>query len=33
VNVAVRRFARFKVGEMQTRADIKEDVAGGPSGA
>jgi len=33
VNVAVRRFARFKVGEMQGRADTKEDAAGGPSGA
>ena len=34
VNVAVRRFARFKVGETQGRAgDAKEDTAGGPSGA
>jgi elongation factor Ts len=34
VNVAVRRFARFKVGETQGRTgDAKEDTAGGPSGA
>jgi elongation factor Ts len=34
VNVAVRRFARFKVGDMQARAgDTKEDAAGGTAGA
>jgi elongation factor Ts len=34
VNVAVRRFARFKVGETQGRTgDAKEDTAGGASGA
>jgi elongation factor Ts len=34
VNVAVRRFSRFKVGEMQGRAsDTKEDAAGGTAGA
>jgi elongation factor Ts len=34
VNVAVRRFARFKVGDTQARAaDIKEDAAGGTAGA
>jgi elongation factor Ts len=34
VNVAVRRFARFKVGDTQARAgDTKEDAAGGTAGA
>ena len=34
VNVAVRRFSRFKVGDTQTRAgDTKEDAAGGTAGA
>jgi elongation factor Ts len=34
VNVAVRRFARFKVGDTQARAgDAKEDAAGGTAGA
>jgi elongation factor Ts len=34
VNVAVRRFARFQLGETQGRAgDPKEDVAGGTAGA
>jgi elongation factor Ts len=34
VNVAVRRFARFQLGESLGRqADDKENVAGGPSGA
>jgi len=34
VNVAVRRFARFQLGEMQGRAgDAKEDAAGGTAGA
>jgi elongation factor Ts len=33
VNVAVRRFARFQLGETQSRTDAKEDGAGGPAGA
>jgi elongation factor Ts len=34
VNVAVRRFARFQLGETQSRAgDAKEDAAGGRAGA
>jgi len=33
VNVAVRRFARFQLGETQSRSDAKEDAAGGPAGA
>jgi elongation factor Ts len=33
VNVAVRRFSRFQLGETQTRSDAKEDGAGGPAGA
>ena len=34
VNVAVRRFARFQLGETQARAgDTKEDAAGGTAGA
>ena len=33
VNVAVRRFARFQLGETQSRTDAKEDAAGGPAGA
>ncbi len=34
VNVAVRRFARFQLGETQGRAgDTKEDAAGGTAGA
>jgi elongation factor Ts len=34
VNVAVRRFARFKVGDTQARVgDTKEDAAGGTAGA
>jgi elongation factor Ts len=34
VNVAVRRFARFQLGELLERqADDKENPAGGPSGA
>jgi len=34
VNVAVRRFARFQLGETQGRAgDAKEDAAGGTAGA
>ncbi|HXJ35072.1 MAG TPA: translation elongation factor Ts [Candidatus Eisenbacteria bacterium] len=33
VNVAVRRFARYQLGEMQERSDGKEDAAGGTSGA
>jgi elongation factor Ts len=34
VNVAVRRFARFKVGDTQARAgDTKVDAAGGTAGA
>ncbi len=34
VNVAVRRFARYQLGEMQERVgDGKEDAAGGTSGA
>ncbi len=33
VNVAVRRFARFQLGETQSRSDAKEDAAGGQAGA
>src|SRR5262249_17041037 len=34
VNVAVRRFARFQLGETQSRAsEAKEDAAGGTAGA
>jgi len=33
VNVAVRRFSRFQLGETQSRSDAKEDAAGGPAGA
>ena len=34
VNVAVRRFARFQLGETQSRTgDAKEDAAGGTAGA
>jgi elongation factor Ts len=33
VNVAVRRFSRFQLGETQSRSDAKEDAAGGPVGA
>jgi elongation factor Ts len=34
VNVAVRRFARFQLGETQSRAsDAKEDATGGRAGA
>ena len=33
VNVAVRRFSRFQLGETQSRSDAKEDAAGGPGGA
>ena len=33
VNVAVRRFSRFQLGETQSRSDAKEDGAGGPTGA
>ncbi len=33
VNVAVRRFSRFQLGETQSRSDAKEDAAGGQAGA
>ena len=32
-NITVRRFARFQLGETQSRSDAKEDAAGGAAGA